>query len=482
MAPFDDAADLPETTLDPDDWASFRAEAHRMLDVMVDHLASLRERPVWRPMPGEVRRAFDAPAPSSPEPLEAIDGSFERLVLPYAAGNAHPRFLGWVHGGGTAVGMLAEMMAGGLNANLGGRDHAPVLVERQVIRWVRDLFDFPAGATGLFVTGSSMANFMAVIVAKTARLGRQTRERGLQGEKLVAYASTKAHSCVTRAMELSGLGSAALRLVPVGPDHRMRLEALGDMVREDRARGFLPFLVVGSAGTVDAGAIDDLAGLAGVASREGLWFHIDGAFGSLARLSPRLAPLLAGIERADSIALDFHKWLQAPYDAGFLLVRDGDAHAGAFATGASYLARSERGLSAGAPWFTDFGPDLSRGFRALKVWMTIKAFGTRRLGEVIDRTCRLAARLADRVEREPALELLAPVALNVVCFRYRHGDADRVNEQIVLELQEGGLAVPSTTRIDGALAIRVAIVNHRCRAADLDLLVDAILDAGARAR
>jgi aromatic-L-amino-acid/L-tryptophan decarboxylase len=470
----------PLPTLDPPSFETFRKEAHAMLDAMIDHLEQTPAGPVWRPMPPEVRGAFRAPVPRSETAFTEVHEEFQRLVVPYSTGNTHPRFLGWVHGGGTPYGMIAEMLAAGLNANVGGRDHAPVEVERQIVRWMRELFGFPEAATGILVTGTSIANFLAVVVAKTKRLGRETRERGLIGEtvQLVAYTSAAAHSCVQRAMELSGLGSAALRRVPFDRDHRIDTALLRDAIARDRAAGLTPFLVVGNAGTVDVGAIDDLVTLSAIAKEEDLWFHVDGAFGSLAIFSEELAPKLAGIEHADSLACDFHKWGQVPYDAGFLLVRDGEAHRAAFAGEAAYLTREQRGLAAGDPWFADYGADLSRGFRGLKVWFTLKTFGITRLGATIAETCRLARVLEARVAREPLLELLAPVPLNIVCFRVRHEDpsvADRINRDLVIDLQESGIAAPSTTRIDGKLAIRVAIVNHRCRAPDLELLVDAIL-------
>ncbi|AKV02460.1 Aromatic-L-amino-acid decarboxylase [Labilithrix luteola] len=467
-------------TLDPPSFDAFRKKAHEMLDGIVDHVEHLADGPAWRPMPADVRSAFDAPVPFGETPIEDVHAEFERLILPYGSGNAHPRFVGWVQGGGTPYGMMAELLAAGLNPNVGGRDHAAIEVERQIVRWMRRLFGFPESATGILVTGTSMANLLAVIVAKTKRLGAATRERGLaaEGMRLIAYTSTAAHGCVRRAMEHSGLGSANLRMIPTDAGHRMNLDALTAAIAKDRAEGHTPFLVVGNAGTVDIGAIDHLDALATCAKQNDLWFHVDGAFGSLGVFSPELAPKLAGLERADSIALDFHKWGQVPYDAGFLLVRDGEAHRAAFADEPAYLARDERGLSAGQPWFTDFGPDLSRGFRALKVWFTLKTFGVDRLGATMAETCRLAQVLEARVASEPTLELLAPVPLNIVCFRVRHGDpelADRLNRDIVVELQESGVAVPSTTRIDGKLAIRVAIVNHRCREPDLQALVDAIV-------
>lgn len=476
------AGDLP--TLDPPSFEVFRREAHAMLDRMIDHIEQVPAGPVWQPMPPEVRGAFAAPLPRGETPFTEVHAEFERLVVPFTVGNTHPRFLGWVHGGGTPYGMIAELLAAGLNANVGGRDHAPVEVERQIVRWMRELFGFPGTATGIIVTGTSIANLFAVLVAKTKRLGRDTRVRGLIGEptRLVAYTSDAAHSCVLRAMELSGLGSAALRRIPFARDHRMETAVLRETIRRDRAAGLTPFLVVGTAGTVDVGAIDDLATIAAVAKEEELWFHVDGAFGSLAILSPELAPKLAGLELADSLAFDFHKWGQVPYDAGFLLVRDGEAHRAAFASEAAYLTREARGVAAGEPWFADYGADLSRGFRALKVWFTLKTFGIDRLGATIAETCRLARVLEARVAGEPLLELLAPVALNIVCFRVRHEDAtvaDRLNRELVIDLQESGIAVPSTTRIDGKLAIRVAIVNHRCRERDLEILVDAIVARAA---
>ncbi|MGH7156436.1 MAG: pyridoxal phosphate-dependent decarboxylase family protein, partial [Acetobacteraceae bacterium] len=241
------------------------------------------------------------------------------------------------------------------------------------------------------------------------------------------------------------------------------------------------FAVVGTAGTVDIGAIDDLAALAEICDREALWFHVDGAFGALAALSPRLKPLLAGIEAADSIAFDFHKWGQVPYDAGCILVRDRRLAEQAFAQPAAYLSRAARGLAGGTGWPCDIGPDLSRGFRALKVWFTLMTFGADRIGDVVAHTCQVAAYLAARVDAEPMLERLAPVALNIVCFRYRFArEIDRENAELVADLQEAGVAAPSTTRLNGRLAIRAAIVNHRTRMEDADALVDAVLAYGQR--
>ncbi|MGZ5867551.1 MAG: pyridoxal phosphate-dependent decarboxylase family protein [Xanthobacteraceae bacterium] len=467
-------------TLDPQDWKALRAQGHRMLDDMLDYIERIRERPVWQPIPDDVRAHFRAALPNAPTDLAAVHDEFMHYILPYSTGNVHPGFMGWVHGGGNAAGMLAEMLAAGLNANLGGRDHVPIEVERQITQWVRELFGFQESASGLFVTGTSMANLIGVLVARTTALGASVRRKGLRdGERrLTAYTSSAVHGCITQAMDLSGLGIEALRMIPTNSCHQIDVAALEAAIAADRDAGFTPFLVVGTAGTVDIGAIDDLAGLAAVAERENLWLHVDGAFGALAILAKDIAPRLAGIERADSIALDFHKWAQVPYDAGFILVRDGTLHRDTFASPASYLRRETRGLAAGSPWPCDFGPDLSRGFRALKTWFTLKVHGTDTIGEVISCTCALARYFERRIQATPELELLTPVQLSIVCFRYRGPDANRLNSEIVIDLQESGIAAPSTTMIGDQLAIRAAIINHRTSTRDIDALIAAVLAFG----
>jgi glutamate/tyrosine decarboxylase-like PLP-dependent enzyme len=469
--------------MDPEDWTELRALGHRIMDDMFDGLAGIRDRPVWQRMPENLRQELQSPLPHAPESPAATYDAVQRLVVPYVTGNLHPRFMGWVHGGGNPVGMLAELIAGGLNANLGGRDHAPIEIERQVVHWAAEMVGMPAETSGLLVTGTSMANMIAVLVARRDAAGPVVRGAGVGTRRLVAYAARTAHGCIAGAMDMAGLGTDALRLIGCDRDHRIDLAQLSAAVQRDRDAGMEPFLVVGTAGTVDVGAIDDLAGLAALCREEALWFHVDGAFGALAMLSPRYRPLLAGIEHADSLAFDFHKWAQVPYDAGCILVRDGAKHFDTFAQTAAYLRREERGLAGGHPWPGDFGPDLSRGFRALKVWMTLRAYGADRLGDVVEASCAVAQHLAARVRAEPALELLAPVALNIVCFRVRTAtDPDGLNREIVADLQEAGIAAPSTTTVDGKLAIRAAIVNHRTRADDVDAMVDAVLERARASR
>lgn len=468
-------------SLDPADWDEVRAQGHRMLDDLFDHLQGLRDKPVWRPIPQAVRDQFQTPPPAGPSALAAVHQDFMKLILPYGGGNLHPGFMGWVQGGGTPVGLLAEMLAGGLNANLGGRDQIPIAVEREVVGWMRDLVGFPASAGGQFVTGASAANFIGVLLARGRALGPAVRRTGLVGApQLVAYASTGAHACVPRAMEMAGLGSDALRLIAVDDLHRIRIEALKTAIAQDRARGLTPFMIVGAAGTVDTGAIDDLEALADLASGEGLWLHVDGAYGALGVLSDAIRPRLKGLERADSLAFDFHKWGQVPYDAGFILARDEAEQYAAFSQQPAYLARETRGLAAGDWWPCDTGPDLSRGFRALKAWFTLRVHGTEAIAAVIDRSCALARRLGERIAAEPELELMAPVQLNIVCFRYRCDDADKINRAIVADLQEAGAVAPSLTKIQGQTAIRAALFNHRTTQAEIDTLVDQTLAFGRR--
>ena len=462
------------STLDPADWSGLRALGHRMMDDMIDHLSGIASQPVWRPLPDEIRAGFNAPLPARGTAPEAVYEAFTTTIQPYVTGNTHPRFMGWVHGGGNPVSMLAELLAGAMNANCGGRDHAGIAVERQVIAWAAQMLGLPAQTSGVLLTGSSMANFIAVLCARFKALGADARANGLQGARLTAYASAGVHRCVPGALDMAGLGLHSLRKIPVDAEFRMDLAALRAAIAADKAAGCTPFLIVGTAGSVDAGAFDDLGALAEIAREHNAWFHADAAFGALAALSPSRKHYLTGIEQADSVAFDFHKWAQVTYDAGCVLIRDPALHNATFAQATSYLAAAPRGLAGGHPWPCDLGPDLSRGFRALKVWMTLSAYGSEALGAVVDTTCALAQHLAARVAASNRLELLAPVKLNIVCFAIS-GYTDAQTADLVADLQESGLFAPSTTIIGGRMAIRAAIVNHRTQQGDIDALVEEIL-------
>ncbi len=474
-----------DDSLDPVDWEALKRVFHDAVEQAVDHLRDIRDQPVWRPTPEAVRARLEGPLPRAPEALDALLARFAEDILPYGTGNSHPRFFGWVHGSGNLAGALGEMLAGLMNCNVGGRDHVAVYVERQIIQWCKEIFGFPAAASGLLTSGTSMGTVIALAVARKVKAETDVQRLGLAANprRLLGYASSEAHGSIAKAFDLLGFGQEALRQVPVDAEFRLSLPLLAERVAADRARGDLPAIVVASAGTVNTGAIDDLAALAAFCRAEGLWLHVDAAFGGLAVLTPEFAPRLAAIAEADSVAFDFHKWLHVPYDCGGVLVRDAAAHRAAFSSRHDYLAPAERGLAGGEPWFCEFGPELSRGFRALKVWFTIKAHGIDRLAEAIARNCRQAELLGRAVQSHGDLELLAPVSLNIVCFRFvSPGLADpalaRLNQAIVAELQLQGIAAPSTTRIRGHAAIRVALTNHRTTTEDLAILVSAVRRLG----
>jgi aromatic-L-amino-acid decarboxylase len=468
--------------LDPEDWEAFRVSSHAALDQMIDFLQTSREQPVWREAPPNVRARFQTPLPRAPSDFAEVLEDFDANIKPYAVGNTHPLFMGWVHGAGTPVGMVAEMLAAGLNANCGGRNHIGIAVERQIVQWAAELFDFPEEASGIFVTGSSAANFLGLLIARDAAMGHEIRGSGLAASatQLVAYASVHAHGCVAQAMELAGVGSAHLRLIAGDGAGAMRSDLLEAAIARDRDAGLKPFLIVGTAGSVNTGAIDVLRDLAVLAKKHNLWFHVDGAFGALAALSPALKPRLLGIEHADSIAFDFHKWAHVPYDAGFLLVRDGAMHRDTFANAAAYLQRAPGGLAAGDLWPCDLGPDLSRGFRALKTWFTFQVHGADKIGRAIEANCEVARYLEERLAQSEMFELRAPVSLNIVCFALKARWPDAANQAVVIDLQERGLAAPSMTDLSGRPVIRAAIVNHRTTRADMDQFVATLHEAAER--
>jgi glutamate/tyrosine decarboxylase-like PLP-dependent enzyme len=472
-------------SLDPSDFDDYRRLAHEVLDHCLNFLRSAHERRTWTPVPDAVKQALSAPAPLLPEGRRAFEDAL-RLVLPYTTGNVHPRFFGWVHGTGTVGGILSAMLTAAMNANVGGRDHGAIYVERQVVDWFRDLFGFPLGASGLLVSGTSMATLIGLAVARSSVHGVDVRADGARAlPPLRIYASTEAHVSVTKAVELLGLGRNAIRWVPVDDGFRMRVDALRSAIESDQQTGIRPLCVVATAGTVNTGAFDDLVGTAALCREHGTWLHVDGAFGALARLSPRLALLVNGIDQADSLAFDFHKWLHVPYDAGCILVQRGGAHFDTFSTHPAYLTAAPRGLAGGQPWPCDFGPELSRELRGLKIWLTLKEHGIRRLARKIEDNCDQARLLGERITRTPELELAAQVSLNIVCFRFvapgmSPVQLDALNEDITGDLQESGIAVASTTELRGRRVMRVAITNHRTRERDLDVVVDAVLAMGRR--
>jgi len=477
-----------EETLDPQDWSEMRRLGHRMVDDALDYLERVRERPIWKPVPESAKQALRAPLPTEGESATAVYDEFRRDVFPHSMGNIHPRFWGWVIGTGTPFGALADMMASTMNPNIGGGDQGPNYVELQVLGWLKEMLGYPADASGLLVSGGSMANLVGIAVARNAKAETDVGQQGVAGapRRMVLYASSETHNSVHKAMSLLGLGRDALREIPVDPDYRIEVAALRRAIAEDRKAGLHPFCVVGNAGTVNTGAIDPLPELADLCQAEDLWFHVDGAFGALATIAPGVKPLVRGMERADSLAFDLHKWMYVNYEVGCALVRWPEKHRATFVSPADYLAHLSRGLPAGPIWFSEYGVQLSRGFRALKVWMSLKEHGVKKYGRLVAQNCEQAKYLESLVEREPELAMMAPVPLNIVCFRFapeglEDARADAINEEILYGLQESGTAVPSSTMLRGRFSIRVCICNHRTRREDLDLLVKEVLERGRAA-
>ena len=476
---------LPEESLDPQDWSAMRSLGHRMIDDIFDYWQSVRERPVWQPVPEAVKANLERPLPLEPQAPEQVYQDFQENILPYPMGNIHPRFWGWVIGTGTPLGALADFLGSAMNPNMGGGDHGANYVEVQVIEWIKQMLAYPQPASGLLVSGASMANLVGLTVARDSMAGFDVRSKGVQSapKRMLLYASSEVHSCIERAVDVLGLGCESLHLVPVDQNYEMDLQALKHAIAADRRAGFQPFCVVGTAGTVNTGAIDNLQALADLCQEEGLWFHVDGAIGSVLALSPNQCERVQGMQRADSLALDLHKWMYIPYEAGCALVANKEAHRSAFAEHTDYLARARGGLAGGAHWFSDYGIQLSRGFRALKVWMSFKEHGIHKYGRMVDQNIAQAKYLARLVEQTPELELLAPAPLNIVCFRYKAGglnlaELNQLNQELLVRLHESGLAAPSYTTLNGIYALRVANTNQRSRRDDFDLLVEAVLRLG----
>lgn len=458
--------------------------------LVVDAIAESREKLLERPVFGKIgdkAALFQEPLPREPQPFEDVLAFVRQHVLPFPMGNSHPRFFGFINATPDPLGVFSDFLAASMNPNCWGGDHAGIHVESAVVRWLAEIVGFPTTADGILVSGGSMANFTALATARRARFPGDVREEGMSGSKpLVMYASDQVHACVDKAADLLGIGMRHLRKIPTDSLFRVDVAALRAAIAADRKAGLQPAIVVGSAGTVNTGAIDPLDELADLCRSEDLWFHVDGAYGAMATISPKLRPLFKGIERADSVAMDPHKWLYVPYDAGATLVRQAGRMGATFRRFPEYLASDAESPFPGPVWFAERGVELSRGFKALKVWVGLKTHGAGAYAEMIERDCALASFLCAEVDRRADLERLADSPLSIANFRYRPpwdaaDDAvlDRVNRRIVNALMRGGSYFLAPTVLRGRSSIRVSITNFRTQKDDLTALLDAVQAQGA---
>ncbi len=444
--------------LDPENWDDFSREMHALMDQCLTRMKKARDLP-WQPKPDDLaQRVSLTDAPTGVGAAQSFD-HLVNDIMPFATGNTHPNFFGWVHGGGLPVSVGAELVAATMNSNCGGRDHGAAEVERATLDWVLNLSGLPETASGILTTGTSQATILALIAARNKHFGQDIRKTGIQSLPPVAvYVRKGTHSCIAKALEAIGFGTDALHMVDTDETMKIDMTSLAQAVAQDQAAGRVPLAVVGTAGSVNTGSFDDFNALADFCTEHDIWLHVDAAFGFWARLAD--APwdhLTDGMGRAHSIACDFHKWMSVPYDCGACMIYDRDLHLASFTSRPNYLEQQDQGLGGGDLWFCDYGLELSRGFRALKVWTAIKSIGTDAFSKSITDNCKQAALMGELVTASDVLDLAFPVVSNVCCFAVKHGDATK----IAAALQLSGEVVFSTTVIHDTPCLRAALVNHR---------------------
>jgi aromatic-L-amino-acid/L-tryptophan decarboxylase len=481
---------VPDLAWDPD-------RARRFADQTVDLWTELLKRLPSLPVSGswnteQVAAGVVRPIPDEPLSEDELFEYLRSLVFDWSMYPGHPRFMAYITGAGTVPGAPADLLAAGLNMNLGGWRLSPsgTEIELALIRWFADQFGLPDSAGGFLVSGGAMANFVALKAARDAKARWDVRNSGIRwGPALAFYASEEAHVVIDRAADMLGMGMEGVRKIPVDRDRRMRVDVLRERIEHDRDSGVQPVAVAGTAGTVATGSVDPLQDIAEVCADEGLWFHVDGAYGGPAILTEDLRPLFTGIERADSIAFDPHKWLYTPHSGGCVLVRDSNHLGASFAAPAAYVhedkERSGHGIDLGM-----MGPQFSRGFQALKVWVSLLAHGRRAYARRISHDAELARYMGERVEEMQDFELSAPVGLSICCFRYAPPDlpegAEReeylnvLNERLMTDIHLDGRVFCSNAVLEGRFVLRACIVNFRTEAEDVDAVLDVAAELGAK--
>jgi glutamate/tyrosine decarboxylase-like PLP-dependent enzyme len=478
------------------DWSSDTAKelGARALDLWAEWLGKLRSLPVARAWKGrDLGKELGIAIPDGPRSIDDLASLLRALVFDTSMYPGHPGFMAYITGPGTVPGAIADLVAAAINQNVGGYRLSPAATEIELFltRWfARDLFGLPGSAGGLFVSGGAMANFVALKAARDKTMSYEVRENGVGEPGTVAwYASAEAHGVIDRAADMLGLGSKVVRKIPVDAEYRMDLEELQKAVLQDLTDGFRPAVVVATAGTVATGAIDPLGPIADLCRMHGMWMHVDGAYGALAKLAPELAPLFAGIEHADSIAFDPHKWLYTPHSGGCVVVRDLQRLADSFAIHATYVHEDKARTGHGTD-LAMLGPQFSRGFSALKVYLSLVAHGRAAYARRIAHDVELARWLAAKVDEQPELERFGEPSLSICCFRYapkdtgagtnREGYLDKLNERLMTELQTAGRVYCSNAVLRGRFVLRACIVNYRTEADEIEALVDEVVKIGKR--
>ncbi|HYI38993.1 MAG TPA: pyridoxal-dependent decarboxylase [Allosphingosinicella sp.] len=471
-------------SLDPALWSDLEKLAVKIVKDAIAYTRDMRTRDVWREPPPDVRAALDVPLPLHGTPADQIYSDLKSLILPYSMGNTHPRFFGWYVGGGNFLGALGDFIAAIDGSSLGGGNFAATLVDQQVVGWLKAAVGFEqTSSSGTLTSGGATANLIGLAVARDFAAEMPTADR--QAWPLAHfrfYASDQAHACVERALHILGVGPNALVKIESDTSFRMNAANVRIAIDSDRRAGLRPVCVIATAGTTSTGAVDDLRGISELCRQEGLWLHVDGCIGALLAIAPRAREIVAGLEMADSLAFDLHKLFQAPFEVGCLLTRNPSAHRQTLGIQSEYLQTSERGAAI-EDYLFNYSLEVSRSFKALKIWMMMRHYGTLELGQMIDQRVSLARALSSFVDAEPLLESMAPTTLNVVCFRYRGGlaqeaDIAEVNREIMFRVQESGRAVLTDTTLRGRYCLRAAVVNHRTDEVDLVALVQQILDIG----
>lgn len=457
----------------------FRQLGYRAIDILAEQLANVRPSYTRQPVPDDLRERFlHQPVPEVGGDPKALVETFAQNILPYPMGNSSPRFFAWVNSPPAPLAVVAELLAAGLDPSVAGGDHAATYVEHAVLNWLKAIMSYPADSAGVLCSGGSVATLIGLAAMRHVKTSGNIRKKGFQNSDapMVIYTSAQGHGCIQKAIEILGFGSEYLRKIPVDADYRMDLEALKAQIKADRDAGLKPVCVAASAGTVNTGAIDPLDAIADVCAAENLWFHVDGAYGGLGILAEQTDGLYKGIERADSLGIDPHKWMYMPVECGCAFVRDAQAMRDSFSLVPPYLRDD-----AAMPWFSEFTIQQTRGFKALKLWMVLQQIGVEGYRELISHDITMARALQAKVQSRDDFELISAGSLSITCFRYcppGTTDADKLNKGLVEIVQRSGRAFLTSTELNGQTVLRACIVNFRTSEADLDELLNAIADAG----